>query len=774
MTYAVRVLRRRPVVAVAAILSFGLGIGLNAAVFSVVDWVLLRPLPYASPDQLVRVFTAGTAPATGPAAMTPAEYRTFAGAVSLRASAAFSTATRVLASANVDTVHVIVARGDGDLFGTLGIPPLLGRPFRPDEIAAGAQVVVLSNELWRRQFHGDASVVGATVTINGVPHTVVGVTPPNRRYPPEADVWRPLSAGEKDDDDRELIMLARLREDVPIARATAELATLARAASSGSRTAWADEMQRTDVQDVRAALNAVLASSLFVLLIVCANVAALMAARASDRAGEMAIRGALGASRGHLISQLTMEALVMTLAGGLVGLFVGQATLRLLVAITPVAVPRLSEIAMDARVLGVSLAATLLIGLCVGLAPSMNLSRSANPGVLRQAGWNRATRISRTRRLLVLGQVALAVMLTVGASLLARSLSNLVSVDNGFDADHIVAVDLDLRGSGPRDPRQLFHELIATAETLPGVRSAAVSLQLPTELAGLRAPVRTVGSPDPQSTAVLRPITPKYFETLGVPVTSGRAFAGTDTATAPFVAIVNAAFVRENFQGGAVLGARLTTPLVKAPLIVVGTVPDITPAGERDRPALYVAADQVVAGGGFLIVRVEDDPRAAVSVLASHVREVAPGLPIDRVRPLTEVLEPGRAMTRFNTRLVTTFAALALLLSAIGVYGLTAGEVAVRWRETAVRIALGASPRGVLLTILRPCAGVILAGSAAGIVGALAGAPLLSSLLHGVDPSDRSMLATATVVLIGTGILAALLASVRVLWIAPADTLRTE
>lgn len=222
------------------------------------------------------------------------------------------------------------------------------------------------------------------------------------------------------------------------------------------------------------------------------------------------------------------------------------------------------------------------------------------------------------------------------------------------------------------------------------------------------------------------------------------------------------------------LGARLTTPLVKAPLIVVGTVPDITPAGERDRPALYVAADQVVAGGGFLIVRVEDDPRAAVSVLASHVREVAPWLPIDRVRPLAQVLEPGRAMTRFNTRLVTTFAALALLLSAIGVYGLTAGEVAVRWRETAVRIALGASPRGVLLTILRPCAGVILAGSAAGIVGALASAPLLSSLLHGVDPSDRSMLATATVVLISIGMLAALLASVRVLWIAPADTLRTE
>ena len=770
--YAVRMLRRRPVVALASILSLALGIGLNAAVFTVVDWVLRRPLPYASPHQLVRVLTAGTTPATGPAAITPVEFRAFAAAATLQAAAAFSTATRVLASSNIDAVHAIVARVDGDLFGTLGILPALGRPFRSDEIAAGAPVVVLSNQLWRRQFHEDASVIGATVTIDGLPHTVVGVTAPNRAYPAEADVWRPLTTREKQGNDRELTMIARLRDEVSTASADAELATLARAASSGARTAWVDEMQRTDVKHVRTALNAVLASSLLVLLIVCANVAGLMGARASDRAGEMAVRGALGASRRHLIMQITTEGLVTALVGGLVGILVGRVTLRLLVAMAPITMPRLSEIAMDTPVLQAGLAATVLIGLSVGLAPAIRLSRAGGPGAL--PAWNRSTRISRSRRLLVLGQVALAVMLTVGAGLLARSLKNLVSVDNGFDADHIVAVDLDLRGRRPGDPRPLFHELVAAAETVPGVRSAAVSLQLPTQLAGLRAAVRIAGGPDAQSTAVLRPITPGYFDALGVPMTSGRAFAGTDTATAPFVAIVNAAFVRDILGGGAALGARLTTPLVRAPLVIVGTVGDITPAGERDRPALYVAADQVVVGGGFLIVRVQDDPRAVLPVLASHVREVAPGLPIDRVRPLAEVLEPGRAMTRFNTRLVTTFAVLALLLSAIGVYGLTAGEVAVRWREIGVRIALGASPRRVLLTIVRPCAGLILAGSAVGIVGAIAVAPLLSSLLHGVDPSDRSMLAMAPAVLMSIGILAAVLASARVLWVAPAEILRTE
>lgn len=774
VVYAVRMLRRRPIAATAVILSLGLGIGLNAAVFSVVDWVLLRPLPYTSPEQLVRVFTAGTAPATGPAAVTPIEFRTFARAASVGAAAAFSTATRVLAASHVEPIHVVVARGDGDLFGTLGVLPALGRTFRADEIAAGAPVVVLSHELWQRQFHRDVSVVGAAVTIDGVAHTVVGVTPPNRRYPSEADLWRPLTAREKEGGDRELVMIARLREHVSLIRANAELATIARAASTGARTAWADEVQRADVTHVRTALNALLASTLFVLLIVCANVAALLGARASDRAGEVAVRGALGASRRQLMLQLTTEGLVTALAGGFLGLLLGRTTLRLLVAMAPVSVPRVSEISMDTPVFAASLAVTMLIGLCVGLGPGIRLSRSADSGALRPGGWSRSTRTSRTRRLLVLGQVALAVMLTVGAGLLARSLRNMVSVNNGFDADHIVAVDLDLRGSRTGDSRQLFHELIEAAETLPGVRSAAVSLQLPTQLAGLRAKVRVAGGPEPQSTAVLRPITPRYFDTLGVPMTAGRGFAGTDTAATPHVAIVNAAFVRDILGGGAAVGTRLTTPLVNASLMVVGTVADITPGGERDRPALYVPADQVAVGGGFLIVRVQGDPRSALSVVASRARDVAPGLAIDHVRPLADVLEPGRAMTRFNTRLSTSFAALALLLSAIGVYGLTAGEVAGRWREIAVRIALGASPRGVLWTVIRPCAGVILAGSAAGIAGALAVAPLLASLLHGVDPADRSLLATAPAVLMGIGMLAALLASARILWVAPAETLRSE
>jgi hypothetical protein len=362
--------------------------------------------------------------------------------------------------------------------------------FEQKKSPPGRPVVVISNELWRRLFHEDISVVGATVTIDGVPHTVVGVVPPNRQYPTEADLWRPLTAREREESDRELVMIARLRDNVPLSRANAELATLAGAASGGARTGWADEVQRTDVKNVRAALNVLFASTLVVLLVVCANVAALMGARASDRAREMAVRGALGASRRHLFLQLTTEGFVTAMAGGLAGLLLGRIALRVLVAIAPVSVPRLPEIAMDTPVFAASLTVAMLIGLCAGLGPAVRLSRSAESGALRPAGWNRATETSRTRRLLVLAQVALAVMLTIGAGLLVRSLRNLVSVNNGFDVDHIVAVDLDLRGSRTGDPRLLFHALVAAAETLPGVRAAAVSLLLPTQLAGLRAGAR--------------------------------------------------------------------------------------------------------------------------------------------------------------------------------------------------------------------------------------------------------------------------------------------
>jgi len=774
--YAVRILRRHRAATCAAVLSLALGVGLNAAVFSVVDWVLVRPLPYPAPHELVRVFTtgpgAGGRPGTLSQALIHDDFVAFGNAGAFRASAAFTTATRVLASAGIDPAHVVLARVSGDLFATLGVSPAAGRGFNSEELAAGEPVVVLAHHLWQRTFSGDPAIVGRTVTIDGAPHRVVGIMPPRRGYPADAEVWKPLTADERADGDRELHMVARLQREASVARASAEIATLARRGPNGTRDAWAESLQRTDVSDVSAALTVLFGAAMLTLLISCVNVAALVGARGDDRASEMAIRGALGATRARLLEQLLFESLLLALAGGVFGLLVGRWALAALVALAPVSLPRLEDIAIDGRILGIGLAATLLTGLAVGLAPGLRLSRATGTTAVRG---HRVTSPSRARRAFVLAQVAIAVILTAGAGLLTRSLQHLIATDHGFAADELVSGPLSLRGSFDGDSGKLFGELIEAARTVPGVANAAVSMGLPTQVIGLRAPVQLLGEVDPlPSPATLRPITPGYFETAGIPVVAGRAFSALDTKPAPRVAIVNTAFVRELLGGRAAVGLRLTRPSIAAPTSIVGVVGNVTPAGEADRPALYVPVEQQPIGGGQLLVRTHGDPRAILAALTNRLRTAAPNLAMDRVRPLADTLEAHRAMTRFATQVTATFAALALLLSIVGVYGLTASDVGARWQEIAVRLALGASKGRAFWTVIRPCAIVLTIGMGLGVLGALWAAPALGSLLHGVGPTDVWALGLAPIVLGTIGAIAAALAARRVLQADPAATLRSE
>jgi hypothetical protein len=330
---------------------------------------------------------------------------------------------------------------------------------------------------------------------------------------------------------------------------------------------------------------------------------------------------------------------------------------------------------------------------------------------------------------LVLVQVAVAVVLTAGASLLARSLQHLVAIDNGFAGDRLISVDLYLRGVFDGDSGKLFEELTAQAKTIPGVASAAVTGQLPTRVIGLRASVRRAGGAGAAQSATWRPVDPGYFETAGIPVVAGRPFASTDTARAPRGAIVNRAFQRTS--SGEAVGEKITTSLGKEPLTIVGVAGDVTPAGEPDRPAVYVPIDQAPIGGGYLLIRTRSDPRTIIPVLIARLRGAAPALAMDRVRRVAESLEAGRAVTRFSTLLATAFAGLALLLSAIGVYGMVAGEVSVRWRELAVRLAVGASHGDVLWSVIRPCAAILGGAVAFGVLGMLSAGPALQSLLHG-------------------------------------------
>ena len=378
--YAMRMLRRYPIATATSTLSLAIGIGLNAAVFSVVDWVLLRPLPYPDAHELVHVFTSGRTPVTGPSGLVSDEFKAFAGAPSFRESMAFTNTTRVMAGAGIEPVHVMVARVTGNLFATLGVAPAVGRAFTEDEIAAGRLVVVLAHERWQRSFAGDRQIAGRAVSIDGVPYTVIGVMPPDRGYPRDAEVWVPLTADRRESDDRELSMLGRLRSGMTAARATTEIATLAQAASNGARTAWADDVQRTDVGNVKAALQALFAAAILTLLIACANVAALVGARGADRAGEMAVRGALGATRSRMFGQLMIESLMLAAAGGLLGLVLGQWALRALVALAPVSVPRLAEISLDGRILGLGLVMSLpLVSASAWHRPSAFRGSPAHP-----------------------------------------------------------------------------------------------------------------------------------------------------------------------------------------------------------------------------------------------------------------------------------------------------------------------------------------------------------------------------------------------------------
>jgi predicted permease len=416
----------------------------------------------------------------------------------------------------------------------------------------------------------------------------------------------------------------------------------------------------------------------------------------------------------------------------------------------------------------------MVTGLGVGLAPALRLSRLIGNSGLHRVVWHRATPRPNGGRALVLVQIAIAVVLTNGPGLLTRSLHRLVTVDHGFAADQLVSVDLYLRGAFHGDARELFRELVANSEVLPGVQAVAVSMRLPTQVTGLRAPVRVLGERPLSSPATLRPVSRNYFDTVGIAVTAGRQFAGTDTDRAPRVAIVNRTFVRDLLGGGQAIGVRLTTPLVGDVMSIVGVVANVTPAGEPDRPALYVPVDQLAIGGGYLIVRAQGDPRSIISALTNRLRTTAPGLAVDRVHRVAEALEQGRAVTRFSTQVAAAFAGLALLLSMIGVYGLAASDVSMRWRELAVRLALGASPREAFWTVVRPCAAVLGAGAALGILGAVSVGPALASLLHGVNPSDASTIVVAPLLLGAAGILAAGLAARRVLRADPAATLRNE
>lgn len=803
---AARRLRRSPGTSLAIVTTLALGIGANTALFSVVDAVLLRPLPYRQPDRLVALWE--TVP--GRFRVAPANYLDWtAQAHSFESMAAFGAAGFTLTGAG-EPERVDGAAVSGRYFETLGVVPALGRAFRAGEDAPGAEkVVVLGHELWQRRFGGDPAILGRGLALDGELHTVVGVMPPGL-YPTWAspsgripflrrtqDFWVPLDLGPRMAANRRshvLGVVARLREGVTIRAAQQEMAGLAQRlaqehpATNAGGGALVTSLRSEIVGDVEPALLVLLGAVAAVLLLACANVAGLLLARSAARARELAVRRALGAGRLPLVRLVLSESLLLALLGGVAGAALAALGVEALLRALPTEIPRAGDVAVDARVLFFALVLSLTASVAAGLLPALQASSAAPLLALKQAVPGGAGGPGRLRGPLVVGQVAVALVLLTGGTLLARSFGNLREVSPGFVSEGVLAFELLLPPSRYAEHHRVaaaWKELVERLEGLPSVRSAAVAYDSPLETNWIDSfVVEGAASSEQPSSARLGIASPGYFNTLGIPVTKGRGFDERDDASHPGVAVVSDAFARAHFPGedpiGRVLAIRTPSAIwgEKAParFEIVGTAGDTRSQGlaAPPEPTFYLAAAQFPSQSMKVLLRTAGDPLALVPAVRETLARLDPELAPSEVTSLARLVDANVAQPRFNALVLAVFAALALTLAAVGLYGLLAHSVALRTREIGVRMALGARRSTVTGLVVRQGLRLFGTGLALGMAGSLAVTRVLSGLLFGVTATDPVSFLAAPLVLTATAAVAAFVPARRAAGVEPAAALRYE
>ena len=825
LRFAVRGLARQPGLAVAAVLTLALGIGGNAAIFSVVDSALLEPPPFRDPGRLVVAWASNPALAqsAGLADKLPVSYGDFYDwrreSRSLERLALVQPATMALTGRG-DPRQLDVVRVTGDFSALLGTPAALGRELVAADDAPGKPgAVLLSDTGWRRFFGADPRVVGRKVVLDGDPVIVAGVMPPRFTFPrgsdmpafygfaAEPDAWLPLAPSADLQQDRATrigVAIGRLRPGVGIAAAQAELAAICRRLEqlhprvkgwSARLTPLAEQM----VGDLRPGLLMLWGAVGGVLLIACANVANLLLVRAAGRRREIAVRTALGAGRGQLVAHLLLESGLLSLAGGILGIALAGAGLRLFAALPRLLSGRadLLGAGLDARVLAFTIALCIAASIVASLAPMLQTARPDLAQLLRGGGRSGTGTITsrRTRNGLVVAEVALAMMLLIGAGLLLRSLVRLLGVDPGFRAAGILSFEIDR----PEDPlRQaprlalVFERLADRLRALPGAAAVGGISQLP--LAGVesKAGVYIEGRPVPEKPedvlfADSQEVLPGYFETMAIPLRCGRLLDAGDTAGKPLVAVVDEVMARTFWPGGDALGkryrratnARRRDDPANPWYTVVGIVGTVRHAlGSEPGPTMYRTAPQLLpalaAPTMLFVMRTRTNPAAMTAAVRAAVREVDPGQPVTKVRTMEQVVADSVSRRRFSLMLLGLFAALALALSAVGIYGVTSYSVAQRTRELALRVALGARPLGVLGLLLAEAGTLAGAGVLLGAAGALALGRLISSLLYGVGAADPLTFATVAAGLVLVALAAAWPPGRRATEVDPITALRGE
>jgi putative ABC transport system permease protein len=798
LRHAVRAVLRARGLTAATVILLGVGVGASTTIFSAINGVVRRPLPYPDPDRLVTLRESNLRQNMPRAGVSPPNFvdwkaldRAFEGL------AAYRPWGYVITSEG-EPERVIGARVSANLFALLGVSALHGRTFLPDEDRAGHDNgVVISEEFWRRRFGSDMGAVGTSLRLDGKTYTVIGIVPAGFQLP-AADVWVPLvfePYAMAQRGARALSVIARLKPGVGIATAREDIQAVARALeqthpeSNGGWSVIVTPLHQDIVGSARTPLLLLFASTGALLLIACANLATLMLARSAARRREIAVRVALGAGRFRIVRQLVTETLITAAGGGIAGLLIAVAGTKFLASLGPAYLPRSSEIRIDWFVPGFALLSALLAGLAFAAIPALEVSRADLSESLKAEAaaplWQKTG--IKLRDLLVAGQVALALLLLVGAGLLVRSILRLQAVELGFLPGHVATATLSLPGSKyPSGTQRLafFEDVVRRIEAVPGIRAAGLVSHLPLAGAGLSADVVIEGARPMSSGEVpaveLRNSDAGYFRTMGIRILGGREFADADKAGGSPVVIVDATFADRFLPNRDPVGTRVrlgaTIGADSAWREIVGVVSGVRSAGLEiaPSPTVYVPYSQNPWPTMNLVVRAESEPAAVTGALRHEVRALDRDLPLYNVRSLEQVLARVLAFRRFQTILLSGFAAAALLLALIGVYAALAYAVSERTRELGIRIALGAQRRNVLALIIRPALRLMGAGLVVGGIGAAVSSRFLSSVIFEIGPWDPVTFAGSAVVLAGTGLLASYLPARRAASVDPIRALRGE
>jgi len=791
--FALRSLLRSPAFSTVAVLCLALGIGANAALFSVLNAVLLRPLPFAEPDRLVRIYEK-TAEKQGSVSVANfldwqeqstgferlAAYQD--GSLNLQGGAEPERVSSVAATAN--------------LFTLLRVRPLLGSTFSEGADRTGApQVAMVGEDLWRTRFGADPSLVGRVIQLNGLPHTVIGVMPRSFDFPAggdATDVWVPYHFTDQEIANRGshfLAVVGRLKDGTSLEQATAQLVAVAARiekeypSQQTGRSVRVQPLRDTLVGDVRPALLILFGAVAMVLLIACANMANLLLARAAVRQREVAVRLALGATRARLVRQFLVESLALSLAGAALGLLLAQWSLAALAPLAESALPIFHEFPLDGRVFAFLLAIALFSGLVFGIVPALQASRADVRDTLADGGTKSTG--SRRQRLfrsgLVVFEIAVSLILLVGAGLLLRGFLALSGTEPGLLSDHVLTAhlpvpDAQLPGSTPR----LFRPALQEIRNVAGVRSAAVVSMLPIQNAwtngGFAIDGRPAPAPGQSPSAEIRMASPGFFQALGIPILRGRDFTETDGEKGPDVVIVNATLARQHFPSEDPIGRRLL--LGTTPFTIAGVVGDIRQAGLDVEPLAEIyfpyGLDAGMLGDAVLVMRTAVPPASVATEVRAAVRRVDPTLPLYDVLSMEEVISRSLASRRLNLWLLGIFAGMALVLAATGLYGVISYLVAQRTREIGVRIALGAQTADVIGMVMRQAAGLTGTGIAVGLAGALAFTSVLQSLLYRVSARDPLTYAALAALLAFVSLIATWLPAWRASRVDPILAIRRE